>query len=179
MFFFTLSFAVPTAVLLSQWTGVDGCTFPLSSKIRRKSLPSFKFKKRPPNSVSAAGHTTILIFLWRQTCFRLPLCFLLSLGCTWRKNILPVCFLIWIQTSKTHLRVCLVPCQVHGILFLYLGGLLGNLVDVQLDCLSIAARGCSSTRLVGDQFSFRDQFWKGLIKLQTGHQSKKWLQVKH
>ena len=45
-------------------------------------------------------------------------------------------------------------------------------VLLQLDFLSIAAQGCSSTRSVGDQFSFRDQFWKDLIKLQTGHQSK-------
>ena len=45
-------------------------------------------------------------------------------------------------------------------------------LHLQLDCPSIAARGCSSTRAVVDRFQFRDQFRKAYNQLQTVFQVK-------
>ena len=39
--FLTVSFVIPTAVMLSQWTGVGGCGCPSSSNARRSIVPSW------------------------------------------------------------------------------------------------------------------------------------------
>jgi hypothetical protein len=54
----TVLFAMPTAVALSQWTGVLGCGCPNSSSVMQKIMPSLQFKKRAPSSASAADATT-------------------------------------------------------------------------------------------------------------------------
>ena len=56
--FLTVSLAIPTAVLLSQCTGVGGCSCPSSSRISQIVLPSWQFTKRAPSSASAADATT-------------------------------------------------------------------------------------------------------------------------
>ena len=57
--FFTLSFEIPVAVLLSQWTVVGGCLWPNSSKASLRILPSLMFINNADNSDSASEHTTI------------------------------------------------------------------------------------------------------------------------
>ena len=57
--FFTLSFTIPGAVLMSQCTGVGGCRRPSSTRASRSTLPSLMSKKSAPNSASATEHTTI------------------------------------------------------------------------------------------------------------------------
>jgi hypothetical protein len=49
---------IPTAVALSQWTGVLDCGWPRSSSVSRKIIPSWQFKNNAPNSASAAEATT-------------------------------------------------------------------------------------------------------------------------
>ena len=63
--FLTVSFAMPTAVRLSQNIGVGGCACPNSSRIVRSILRSFALRKRAPSSASAAEVTTnFRIPLW-------------------------------------------------------------------------------------------------------------------
>ena len=56
----TVSFAMPTAVELSQWMGVGGCGCPISASVRHKTRPYFMFKNNAPNSASAADDATNL-----------------------------------------------------------------------------------------------------------------------
>ena len=48
---------------------------------------------------------------------------------------------------------------------------------IQLDFLLIAQGGCFGTRAVGDQFSFRDQFWKAHARPEVRFPRKTQLQV--
>ena len=52
--FLMVSFAMPTAVSLSQWMGVGGWGCPISAKVSLNTLPSLILKKSSPNSASAA-----------------------------------------------------------------------------------------------------------------------------
>ena len=52
--------AMPTAVLLSQCTGVADCGWPSSLRMRQKIFPSLQLRKRAPSSASAADETTNL-----------------------------------------------------------------------------------------------------------------------
>eukprot|EP00978_Attheya_sp_CCMP212_P035284 scaffold152510_cov29-Attheya_sp.AAC.3 len=56
--FFTVSFAMPTAVALSQWIGVGGCGWSISVNVYLRTRPSFMFKNNAPNSDSAAEAAT-------------------------------------------------------------------------------------------------------------------------
>jgi hypothetical protein len=58
--FFTVSLAMPVAVLLSQWIGVGGCLWPSLASMSLKMTPSLLFMNRAPNSALAADATTIL-----------------------------------------------------------------------------------------------------------------------
>ncbi len=49
---------MPTAVALSQWTGVLGCGCPSSSSVNQKIMPSLQFRKRAASSALAAEATT-------------------------------------------------------------------------------------------------------------------------
>ena len=60
-----VSFAIPTAVVLSTWMGVGGCGWPISAKVRHIILPSFMFINSAPNSVSAADAATIFRMVLR------------------------------------------------------------------------------------------------------------------
>ena len=63
--FLKVSFAMPTAVRLSQWLVVGGCACPNSSRIVQSILRSFALRKRAPISASAAEVTTnFRIPLW-------------------------------------------------------------------------------------------------------------------
>ena len=55
-----VSFAIPTAVALSQWMSVGGCGCPISARVRRNTRTSFMFKNNAPNSASAADDATNL-----------------------------------------------------------------------------------------------------------------------
>ena len=57
--FFTCLFEIPTAVLLSQCTGVGGCWWPNSMRASLGNFPSLMFKKSAPTSASAAEHMTM------------------------------------------------------------------------------------------------------------------------
>ena len=62
-FCFTAPFVVPVAAVLSQWTGVGGCGWPISSDVDHVSLASCAFRKRTPNlafSVDAATSFNIV-----------------------------------------------------------------------------------------------------------------------
>jgi hypothetical protein len=50
--------AIPTTVVLSQWTGVLGWGWPRSSKVVQKIIPSWQFKNNACNSALAADATT-------------------------------------------------------------------------------------------------------------------------
>ena len=59
---FTVSFAMPTAVRLSQCIGIGGCACPNSSR-----MPSFVLRNKAPSSASAAEETRNLrIPPWTQ-----------------------------------------------------------------------------------------------------------------
>ena len=55
--FFTVLFAMPVAVWLSQCIGVGGCGWPSSSRMSQMIFPAFAFRKSAANSASAAEHT--------------------------------------------------------------------------------------------------------------------------
>ncbi len=50
--------AIPTAVALSQCTGIFGCGWPRSSRVVLKIIPSWQFRNSAPSSASAADATT-------------------------------------------------------------------------------------------------------------------------
>ena len=51
-------FAMPTAVALSQCTGILGWGCPRSSRVVQKIIPSWQLRNNAPNSASAADATT-------------------------------------------------------------------------------------------------------------------------
>ena len=57
---FTVLFAMPAAVVLSQCMGVGGCGWPSSSSVSLIIFASFAFKNIAPNSASAADAATNL-----------------------------------------------------------------------------------------------------------------------
>ena len=57
---FTVLFAMPAAVSLSQYMGVGGCGWPSSSSLSLMIFASFAFKNIAPNSASAADAATNL-----------------------------------------------------------------------------------------------------------------------
>ncbi len=59
--FLTVLFAIDTAVLLSQCTGVVSWGWPSSSSMRCKMVASWQLLKRAPSSASAAEATTNLL----------------------------------------------------------------------------------------------------------------------
>ena len=56
--FFTVPFAMLVAVLLSQWIGVFGCKWPISSNINQITFVSLPFMNNASNSASAVEATT-------------------------------------------------------------------------------------------------------------------------
>ena len=50
-------FGIPTAVALSQCTGIFGCLWPRSSRVALKIIPSWQFRNSAPSSASAADST--------------------------------------------------------------------------------------------------------------------------
>jgi hypothetical protein len=52
--------AIPTAVALSQCTGIFGCGWPRSSRVVLKIIPSWQFRNSAPSSASTADATTNL-----------------------------------------------------------------------------------------------------------------------
>jgi hypothetical protein len=55
---FTVLFAMPTAVELSQLMGVGGCGWPISSRVSWNIVACLQFKNNAPSSASAADATT-------------------------------------------------------------------------------------------------------------------------
>ena len=55
---FTVLFAMPTAVELSQCTGVGGCGCPISSRVSRNITACLQLRKRAPSLALAAEATT-------------------------------------------------------------------------------------------------------------------------
>ena len=63
--FFTVSFEMPTAVILSQCIGVGGCTCPNYSRMVRSILPSFVLRNKVSSSASATeAATNLKIPMW-------------------------------------------------------------------------------------------------------------------
>jgi hypothetical protein len=54
---FTVLLVIPTAVELSQFMGVGGRGWPISSSISQKIMACLQFRKRAPSSSSAADAT--------------------------------------------------------------------------------------------------------------------------
>jgi hypothetical protein len=52
--------AIPTAVALSQCTGIFGCVWPRSARVVLKTNPSWQFRNSAQSSASAADATTNL-----------------------------------------------------------------------------------------------------------------------
>ena len=76
---FTVLFAMPAAVLLSQCMGVGGCGWLSSSIVSLMIFASFAFKNIAPNLASAAGAATylrivqrvsIVLFRWMRRIFQ-------------------------------------------------------------------------------------------------------------
>ena len=57
--FLTVSLAIPVAVMLSQYMGVGGCLWPISSRVILIILPSLAFMNSAASSASAADATTL------------------------------------------------------------------------------------------------------------------------
>ena len=57
----TVLLAIPTAIALSQWTGVLGCGCPRYFRVCQNIMPVWKLWKSAPSSASAADATTNLI----------------------------------------------------------------------------------------------------------------------
>jgi hypothetical protein len=57
-FFFTVAFAIPSAVVLSVVISVGSCFHARSSRVFRTTVPSFPLTKRPANWALAAEETT-------------------------------------------------------------------------------------------------------------------------
>ena len=60
---FTVLFAIPADVALSQCMGVGGCGWPSSSSVSLMIFASFAFKNISPNSASAADAATNLMIV--------------------------------------------------------------------------------------------------------------------
>ena len=58
--FFTVLLVIPTAVLLSRWTGVGGYMCPISCNIRHIILLRLQLWTKAPNSASTVEATTNL-----------------------------------------------------------------------------------------------------------------------
>jgi hypothetical protein len=70
---FTVLFANPIAVALSQCTGVFGWMCPKFSNVSLNMIPSWQFRKSAPSSASAADATTnrIIVVLTTNAPFNL------------------------------------------------------------------------------------------------------------
>ena len=62
---FTVPFAIPVAVVLSQFIGVDGCGCPISRKMSLVIVDYFKFRNSAPSSASAADAEKFLS-IWHR-----------------------------------------------------------------------------------------------------------------
>jgi hypothetical protein len=56
----TVVFTMPTTVELSQWIGVAGWGWTISSSVSRKNVACLQFRNNAPSSASAADATTNL-----------------------------------------------------------------------------------------------------------------------
>jgi hypothetical protein len=66
-----LLFAIPTAVALSQWTGIFGCGWPRSSRVSLKTTPSWQLRYNASSLASSANATTyhkIEHSVWKAPC---------------------------------------------------------------------------------------------------------------
>ena len=65
---FTVLDAIPTAVALSQWTGVLGCGCPRLFYVVQNIMPSWQLRNSSPSSASAADATKnfiICVLTWK------------------------------------------------------------------------------------------------------------------
>jgi hypothetical protein len=109
----------PVAVVLSVSIGVGGCVCPNSSNVVLRTAPSFEFMKTAPISASAADYITCLRtllmikiapfvsfcrFCWCFPCKRTPqLCF----------------WLHFLRDKRRHCE-CVISCQMHDTVFIFL-----------------------------------------------------------
>ena len=62
---FTVLFAMPVAVALSQWIGVGGCEYPSYRNVSLMILDYFLFRNSAPSSASASD-ATINLSIWHS-----------------------------------------------------------------------------------------------------------------
>ena len=91
--FLTVSFAIQTAILLSQCTGVVGCVCPISCYINRNILASLTSRYNAANSAPAAEHTTSLNIPHKTCVFPLVKMFLFFFGMFSKKIYYPIILL--------------------------------------------------------------------------------------
>ena len=110
-----MCFTIPTAVMLSTYTGVGGCGWSISSSISLSILASWALRKRAPNyapAVDAATSLRIAQVMWILPFNRM---FWLSLGVLPRKKHPPARLLAAKQrelSSSSELSIALTSPQV-------------------------------------------------------------------
>jgi hypothetical protein len=57
--YFTVPLMMPLAVELSVWSGVAGCSWPISVRVVRRTVASFAFRNKMPGPASAAEDMTL------------------------------------------------------------------------------------------------------------------------
>ena len=118
--FFTVYFAMPTAVRLSQCIVIRGCVCLNSSRMVRIILPYFVFRNKAPSYGSADEATTNLrIPLWTYIAplSGIGLCLL---GTDQGKNALLCNFWLVPPIGMLHWSECLISFMMHSIVFLHM-----------------------------------------------------------
>ena len=123
---FTVLFAMPTAVELSQWIGVGGWGWPISSSVSQKFIACLQFRNNAPSSASAADATTNLSIA--HNVLNAPLiwwAWLDWISVPYRSVHMLCCGrLLW--TGKTCLSEFLTSCPTCGIALSLLSASQGN-----------------------------------------------------
>jgi hypothetical protein len=124
-FCFIVPLLYPVAVVLSVSIGVGGCLCPNSSNVVLRTAPSLAFIKTAPISASAAEDITFLrtLLMIKIAPFVSFLSVFVSLPM--QNNPLP-CFWLHFLKDKRHHCGCVISCQMHGTLFLFLDACCNN-----------------------------------------------------
>ncbi len=108
-------FAIPTAVALSQCTGVLGYGCPTSFSMSLKIIPVWQVSYNAPSLTSAADAMTNLKLMWNAPLKQMGFPFL---GVHPMKNVCKRGFVLMLLTSKMHRSVYLISRLMHGSGFL-------------------------------------------------------------
>ena len=109
----TVLFAMPTAVELSQFTGIAGCGWPSSSSATRKIATCLQLRKRAPSSASAAEATTKRKTAQSVKNASLSLIGFVASGFHPMKKWPQTWCVLLIRKGRKHRNGCLISCRRH------------------------------------------------------------------